>query len=382
MESFVSFNQLPIWHGILEKYKAPVLAPFAVSVGECGIIKQDFKNIKHFTAYESSDYSWITPPPGSSNWANHLGDMYFEFVANKLQVHLSNKGISTIRILEIGAGSTHIAEKICSKFNVQEYTIVDPGIRDTAKNTKIKIVKSYFDKNIKLEGAFDFCISLNALEHVLDPKDFLDTLHLYLTEKGSGAFVFPNVFHQFARGDLNAILHEHISYFTENSIRASFEASKLKILELSNKEDTAYVWFENTHMKTSSHFSAAVEKDFLKEVASKFDSNLNYFKSEVVPLIDNGKKVVFYGATNGLNNLLVMSGLHLKNCFSVVDSDEFKHGKYISGSQSPILSPSEITNEKVDVIFISALTFYEPIKKYLIEERGFEEEKIKRVTVS
>ena len=43
-----------------------------------------------------------------------------------------------------------------------------------------------------------------------------------ITKDGLALFIFPSIEEQFRRGDIGALLHEHINYFDQKSSRISF----------------------------------------------------------------------------------------------------------------------------------------------------------------
>jgi 2-polyprenyl-3-methyl-5-hydroxy-6-metoxy-1,4-benzoquinol methylase len=376
----IVFEKLPVWHGISSKYIQPQYAPFKISLNQLGLIAQESESMSHITSYESDEYSWITPPPGKSKWANSLGDMYYDYIASCIQEFKKQNGHNPRNIIEIGAGTTHIAEKVCQHFDNVSYTIVDPSVKDVPKSQKINIIKEYFTDSLHTPIEYDFCISLNALEHVLNPVQFLKKLSRVLTNNAQGSFVFPNVYHQFKMGDINALLHEHVSYFTDNSIKNAFLGSQLEILQLSNREDTAYVYFKKNLATQVPEHNWQHEAKFLQDSAKLFNQNFLYFNDKVQSLLSDGKNIAFYGATNGLNNLLVLSNLHTNQNIRVVDSDEFKHGKFISGCSNAICSPEIFATTEFDFIFVSALSFYQPIKQFLMQKYNIPEAKILKVT--
>ena len=58
-----------------------------------------------------------------------------------------------------------------------------------------------------------------------------------ITKDGLAIFIFPNIEEQFRRGDIGALLHEHINYFDQKSTKFLFEKCGFKILEFSSSND-------------------------------------------------------------------------------------------------------------------------------------------------
>ena len=80
-----------------------------------------------------------------------------------------------MRILEIGAGSTYVAKKICEKCCPRIYHIgscIDPYDADDFAN--INIISEYYSgQDI---GEFDVVLMFNTLEHIPDPLSTLENI--------------------------------------------------------------------------------------------------------------------------------------------------------------------------------------------------------------
>src|ERR1700722_4537670 len=94
----LQFKELPYWRGIMGKPTEVQTLPFALTWDGRGFIRQVTPNEiqkKVISHYASEDYQYITPPPGSSPWANRLGDAAIDFVKK------SYGSISGKKVLEI-----------------------------------------------------------------------------------------------------------------------------------------------------------------------------------------------------------------------------------------------------------------------------------------
>ena len=77
---------------------------------------------------------------------------------------------------------------------------------------------------------------------------------------------------------------------------------------------------------------------------------------------NKNRRMIFYGANNGLNNLLYIyqkKNKIKKNKIVIVDSDSNKWGKFIGSYNDKIKRPSII--KKTDLVCISSLSFYDEI---------------------
>lgn len=376
--SFV-LEKLPVWHGVSRSKEALLKRPFHIAFDNMGHIKQvpsgSSEEASIATPYEDDTYRWITPPPGASEWANYLGNLYFDYFTERLGSNLKDK-----TVLEIGAGSLYIANRVIENFPISNYLVVDPGIREESNHEKVEIIKEYFDTDLKLPRKVDTCLSLNALEHVLNPDNVISKLQEELSENGEAILIFPSIEEQFSNGDFNGLLHEHVNYFTKEACDLLFNKNQFKILDFKMHEDTFYYHLKKESGKACDQETSLMTTETLfKKSITKFEDNLSFFKNEVSKFTSEGKKIVFHGATNGLNNLLGLCELEENSNIEIIDGDIFKKGKYISACQNPIRCTEDYKTLEFDVVFISAMTFYTPIKKSLTHDFNIPDEKIRTI---
>lgn len=84
--------------------------------------------------------------------------------------------------------------------------------------------------------------------------------------------------------------------------------------------------------------------------------------------LEAGRRVAFYGATNGLNNLLDLIGVGRD--LPIVDGDRAKHGRFLPASQQPVQWVGEATPAQFDRIFVTAGSFQPAIIRTLTETHG------------
>lgn len=86
--------------------------------------------------------------------------------------------------------------------------------------------------------------------------------------------------------------------------------------------------------------------------------------------LDANQRVVFHGATNGLNNFLYLAGLADRSDISVYDGDASKTGRFLPTCPQPILAAGDESYRRADVVYISAMTYFDPIARFLMQHHG------------
>lgn len=364
----LSFDSLPLWQGVQPKASGPILAPFELDLDPRGFFRQTTPPdiIAAVTAaYADESYNHITAPPGASAWADHFGE---------LQANLCIKDVREgCSILEIGAGSLFLAERLFLQHSVKpaNYVVIDPAMRPT--DSSVEVISDYFPAEALAGRRFDMILAFNSLEHVPDPEAFLKGIHDSLTPNGRCYICIPDVKDMFIRKDLNVFLHEHISYFTEKSIEALANSVGLGIQSMTSSDDILWI----TAGKLQGEMANGVTQEpFLEDAARTVKESAMGKVAKIRAILDKGGRVAFHGATNGLNNFLHIFGLSNNPNIFVFDGDSAKLGQYLPTCPNAIRGSEDPTYREFPFIFVSAMTYYEEIRKFSVKYHGIKSETV------
>lgn len=350
---------LPIWEGTYKDPNKGNIKEFTLFFNKRLNIFQQ-KNITK-TYYENNDYSFITSPPGTSYYANKLGDSYIIRISKLI------KDRKLKNVLEIGAGSDYIAKGLNFSNPYKLATLIDPTLKKNF-SSKIKVINSYYPSAEISYKKFDFIYSINTLEHVVNPKQFLMEIRNNMTEDGLALFIFPNIEEQFSRGDIGSLLHEHINYFDYKSAKFLFEKCGFNIIKgFSIKDEITFLCKKSKLSFKNKLEYGNSEVQFITESFTKMISRIEINKEKFLYYHSKGLKVGFHGACNALSNFLYLSKLYKIKDFYIFDGDESKSNTYLPLSSNKILSTSNNLYRGIDILFISASTFAKEITNYARE---------------
>ena len=344
--------KLPVWEGTYPD-------PDKGSYGEFNLLFNKELNIfqKNIskTFYENNDYKYITKPPGSGDYSNKRGNRMVEIILRYIKKRNFQK------ILEIGAASDYILKALEKEITFEEATLVDPSLNEITHD-KIKTLKEYYPSSKINHEKFDLIYCINVLEHVDNPRDFLNNVNHNLNENGLIIFIFPDVEYRLKIGDVGCLLHEHINYFTNQSAALLFENCGFEIIDCSSKNDNGELHIcckkngdiqqidqksninNNQILELSNNISLIPYK--LKKTREKF---LNFYSK--------GMKVGFHGACNSLSNFLFLSDLNCLDDYYIFDGDKLKSDTYLPFSSKKIMHYSNKIYREMDILFISATNF-------------------------
>ena len=336
--------KLPMWNGVKKSYFKQKILSFELKKSATkGVFIQSPKTkIKY-----EKNYSHMTPLKGSK---------YLKSLRNsKIDYILSNKK-NVGNCLEIGGG-----DGLNMNFlNFKKYTICDPFVKTSLKS-KVKFISNYFE-NVNFNGEkFDTIILLSVLEHCKNAEEMVKKVHKVLKKNGKIYIVIPNSDKQFAYADFNALVHEHITYFSTEGIFNLFSKHNLKIENYYQQNDSAF--FCASHESRTNKNLSVLSTLKLQDIKRNYMTQIYRFNNFV---FKNNSKIIFLGATNGLNTLLYHASRKEKINYKKIrisDNDPYKWGKYIGSHPLPILPINQIN--KSDIVCISALSFSEEIIKKL-----------------
>lgn len=355
MRNLLSIDLIPFWQGITRGPQEPTCLPFSLAWDPAGYCRQTTSPLvlnRVVNRYNEEDYTYLTAPPGASAWANSRGKIQQNFVEE-----FSKSGGE---ILEIGAGSTYLAKQLISTLKPRRYIIIDPAIAEEGDDG-VEIVKSYFpfpDKTVIPK--FDTVISFSSLEHADNPIFFLQGIADLLKPDGKGLICIPDVTNTFNRGDLNELMHEHITYLTPDTFKHVAACAGLSVQYLRLSDDL--LWGVVSPSRREQKLMSL--PDIFRDMERRFISPAGQKAELIKNVLGLGKNIGFHGATNGLCNFLYLSGLSGEKNLYIFDSDESKHGFYLPGNPNPIGSPYDPQYSKMDIMYVSAMAFYEIISRF------------------
>ncbi len=372
------FGELPIWKGVQSRpgYQA---AGFALKLHPSGHATQaspQTQSLMH-EAYAKAEYTFITNPPGASPWANRIGDAYFKRFDQMRPV------FNNSRVVEIGAGSAYIAKHALQAYDIDSYTIVDPAVRESSDDPRLTVLQDYFHPETFPAESFDWALSFNCLEHVPDALSFLHTVQAALKPMGMLFFVFPDIEEQFARGDVGALLHEHISYFTRDSAERLFVQAGFSVEMIDSRADELTVLARKCAVQATpgrvDMAHAIGGTDLLPASFDHMTRNVATYREKIRADLHSGRKVAFQGANNGLNNFLFMTGLGDSTNLAIFDGDQSKAGRFLGCSPHFIRHSEDPFYKDMDSVYVTASTFFPEIRKFLVAQHGIADSAIQSV---
>ena len=277
----------------------------------------------------------------------------------------SNQLNPKANVLEIGCGGAVLLKELKdSGFNCVG---VDPSPTAFRASEKygFELVPSFFDSSA-FSVKFDLIFHSDVLEHSFNPKEFIAEQRKILNKDGIIIISVPDATENIKYGDISMAMHQHLQYFSADSLTALMMNNGFEILEIrtAGYGGSLYCAARKTdHTKENTKLSHLD----LKATLPNFQDSVNRF-SQLLSHLEGD--IGFYVPLRTMPYLCA-AGKDLMNCnFRFFDDTAHWHGCHFDGTAIPIENFQDIVKNPPDIIFIMSLTFEKPIKQKLLEHFG------------
>ena len=208
-----------------------------------------------------------------------------------------------------------------------------------------KIICDYIN-DYKPKTKADVFFSFNYLEHQPNPKSFIEAIDRVTTDNAIGYVTVPNLEYLLASKCLYEFVADHLVYFTQKTLTLAFESNGFDVLNC-------------TLINNDNDILAVVKKRKILDI-SHYITEINELKINLNKLVDRyvdqGKKIAVWGA--GHRTLALLSISQINKIEFIVDSADFKQGKYSPVMFSKIVSPQELEHSDVHAVIIMVPGIY------------------------
>lgn len=306
--------------------------------------------------YEENYCSYHSP--AVSGIGSSLAKQFLSFLENTIPLHRK-------RVLEIGCFDGYFLTLLK---NIHSCNVLgcdpSPGA-EIAKKTGINVMQNYFSPDL-IKEKFDICVLRGVLEHIPEPVPFLEDIHSVMEPEGIFAIEVPNVIYSLENGVIGDFFHEHMCYFTVDSLKLCLIKSGLDPVIVN---DDGYYLRVITKPRNNSNPSPRYPASKnsvarLKQLFEEYNGLTENMRRDLrTTLADfKEKRVYIYGGGGHTIGLLSKTYDFLKPA-GVIDGDPSKEGKTIPGFKIPVYSRSILDriNYNNSIIIVSSKIFQDEI---------------------
>jgi len=158
-----------------------------------------------------------------------LAEAYGSDVIRFIEGVLDPAGAS--RILEIGCGGGYLLAHLERRgFRVVGVDPSPVAAREAAR-LGIEVISGFYPE-ARPDGDVQAIFHYDVLEHVADPVSFLASHREQLGEGGLLLLAVPDASESIALGDISMVIHEHLNFFDQDSLRRTVESAGFRVMTL------------------------------------------------------------------------------------------------------------------------------------------------------
>ena len=319
-----------------------------LSVGvctNCGLCQNCFA-VDEYVRYEAINYSY-----GSAN-SNYARSHWQKFVND-----LDEKNIlsSSSKILEIGSNDGYLLNCMKVRHPICDYFGLDASPYQVEKAAQeystLTFQKGVFGKTSDgfASENFDLVIANNVLNHSNDLASFLHRVQEILSSDGYFVFEVPSLDMMFLNNKWDQIYHEHMSYFSINSITNILPKMGLDLvsIELTDYHGGSFrvtcqkIKIENRDFKRV--FNSELSK--LRQLKIRAEKQRSFLLSVIEEKQKlNDRQIYLFGAPAKGVTFINYCGLKPTQITGCLEKSRDKIGKYIPKSGIEILDQANVKN--------------------------------------
>jgi len=264
----------------------------------------------------------------------------------EFRVMVKSHGLLGKKVIEVGCGRGDMLG-VLNDAGMQAVGLeYSSDLVDYARHHGRNVIQGYLGElGIEYDQTYDAFVSMNYLEHQPDTNGFLKALNKIMKDGAVGYVTVPNVNYLLRTNSLYEFVADHLVYFTAATLKRAFEINGFDVIDsrlINNENDVAVI----VKKRNVAHIFG------MDEVVA-LSAELRRYINEAV---SKGMKVAVWGAGHRTLALLAISDID--NICYIVDSADFKQGKYSPVTHHKIISPAQMQKEDIDVVLVMVPGIY------------------------
>jgi SAM-dependent methyltransferase len=297
-----------------------------------------------------------------TNYENALdfSPAFQAYVKSLVDRLVTRYSLSHKKIIEIGCGNGVFLTKLCAQGGISGIGYDPSFAGDPAPADNLRFVKGYFGK-AEADKDIDFICCRHVLEHLEHPLDFLTNLRSMLRQSRDIKLYFevPNGVNVLAGDARWDVIYEHVSYFTEASLRNLLKRAGFEVLASGTAFNEQFLFVEasitslvgaDDHAAHLKGAEAPVNKKILS-FSEHFNAAIHAWSECLKRFASSHKTVAFWGAgSKGVTFLNLVPGA--RSIRPVVDLNPRKQGMFVAGTGQLIVSPESLADYSPEIVIV------------------------------
>ncbi|MBN1910349.1 MAG: methyltransferase domain-containing protein [Pirellulales bacterium] len=280
-------------------------------------------------------------------WQGHLDQL--------IDVLVEGYDVAGKTLVDIGCGDGLFLKRLLDRDLGCRCIGFEPGVEaHNARRNGLTVHKDYFHAQRDLQRIRpDVVVCRHVIEHLSRPRELVESIAYW----GNRYELFPLFVAEVPRiekaiqqGRVSDFLYEHVSNFTDFSLKNMFETAGYEVLEQEPCYDgEVIVLIGRPKRLPRIETTWRASEGFRRRV----DAQHARVTEQLAALRQAGRSVAFWGGTGKGAAFLNAFGVDAETFPVVVDSDEQKVGRFVPGTGQEIRPPDWLRQNPVDVIVIT-----------------------------
>lgn len=298
----------------------------------------------------SKYYSY--PSPLKGDFYPERDNDFLNYFDKNIMPFCKDKGLTSI--LEIGCYDGYVLHHLQKKkFDV---TGCDPSEgAEIGKKYGVNIIKEFFDAerfnetNLK----YDVVISRHFIEHVVDPKEWINGLNKILNKNGILIIETPNIQFYLEQGLPSVFSLQHLHGFSAVSLHRLLSITGMKVLDMeASSSNLITVTMKGSDQQNINHDSfRSVVSCFNKEIIN----NKNKVKQFLSKHISDESNIGIWGAGGLGITCFLLYDIPFQYIDFFIDSDSQKWNMEYLNYVIPIISPEKAKQAEPDLVIVASM---------------------------
>lgn len=194
-----------------------------------------------------------------------------------------------------------------------------------------------------------------------DPGRFIADAREVLADDGIFVAQLMCLASMLEKNDLGNICHEHLEYYSLDSLKYLFESNGLEMFKIEENDVNggSYRIFARHHKGTGIDYDEHITVDDIRAFIARLEENKRRCVGFIRDEVAKGKSVYVYGASTKGNTILQYYGLDSTVITAASERSPEKWGKYTVGTWIPIVSEAEARAAGPDYFLVLPWAFFD-----------------------
>ena len=372
IEPFMSFGSMPIANGFVKKDQFTNEFFFNMEVG----FSEDL-SLFQLNDHPEPDMMFNENYPFFTGSSEQM-KIHFKNYADWIKKYHPNK---IKNVIEIGSNDgTLLKNFISTGGNILGFE-PSKNVASRAIKNNINTINQFFNKNSvsnqkKFLNNTDLICAANAICHVPDLNNLIQSVDMLLNEKGLFVFEEPYLGSMFEKISYDQIYDEHIFIFSVTSVNKVFKIFDMELIDvypqITHGGSMRYVVGRKNVHEISKNVNTQLEKEKLKNLDNissctifKNKCELSRLKTResLLKFKKNNHIIAGYAATSKSTTILNYCNIDNKIIDYICDTTPEKIGKFSPGTHIPIVDMSHFKKFNPDVAYLFAWNHKDEIFK-------------------